>query len=165
MATANQQIRRVLGVLEFSFDFLNPVTKTKFSVLIQFWTPRACSCMVSIAFATEAWKEYRTEKAASRAEHEWRQRASLVVSNIKCVCVSTLLKNDPQFQRFKWFCQRSSVLPLLDFYSPILCQSFVGPPLIPLQGACAVRCYWCRWATKLGVVVPLRHSLRWWPIG
>ena len=36
MATANQQIRRVLGVLEFSFDFLNPVTKTKYSVLIQF---------------------------------------------------------------------------------------------------------------------------------
>ena len=62
---ANQQIG-ALGVLEFSFDFLNPVTKTKCSVLIQFWTHHSCS-MLSIAFATEAWKEYRKEKGGFKS--------------------------------------------------------------------------------------------------
>jgi hypothetical protein len=38
MATPNQQIRRVLGVLEISPDFLNPMAKNKYSVLVQFWT-------------------------------------------------------------------------------------------------------------------------------
>ena len=160
MATANQQIRRVLGVLEFSFDFLNPVTKTIYSVLIQFWTPRSCSCMVSIAFATEAWKEYRTEKAASRAEHEWRQRASLVVSNIKCVCVcQSYWKMIPNSSASNgsakgpqcflcWISIRQSyanhlLVPLwfhCKEHAPLDVTGVDGPPSLELLRRCATRC-------------------------